>query len=86
MTMNGVKVVYNLLSWLISGVLFSNLYIIPTIILFKHTFNEIAVVPYLHYGNAFIFWLTFIAHIFHLISFGMHVAAYFAKRKYCLIK
>lgn len=81
MAMNGVKLVYNLLSWLTTGILFSNLYIIPTIILFKNTFNKIDVLAYLHYGNGFIFWLLFTANIGHLISFGMHIAAYFSKRK-----
>lgn len=81
MAMNGVKQLYNLLSWLLTGILFSNLYIIPIIILFKSTFNKEGVVAYLHYGNSFIFWLLFTANIAHLITFGMHVAAYFSKRK-----
>lgn len=82
MAMNGVKQLYNLLSWLLTGILFSTLYIIPTIILFKNTFNkDEGVEAYLHYGNPFIFWLVFTANIAHLISFGMHVAAYFSERK-----
>ncbi|XP_011141339.1 ATP-binding cassette sub-family A member 1 [Harpegnathos saltator] len=85
MAMNGVKQFYNLLSWLLTGMLVSNLYIIPTIILFKNTFNKADVLAYLHYGNAFIFWLLFIANIAHLISFGMHIAAYFSKPRFVTV-
>lgn len=79
--MNGVKLFYNLLSWLITGIIFSSFYVIPTIILFKNTFTS-NVEAYLQYGNAFIFWIIFTAHVAHLIAFGMHIAAYFAKRNY----
>jgi len=81
MGMNGVKLAYNLLSWLIIGILFSTIYIIPIIILFKNTFST-NVEAYLEYGNGFIFWLLFTAHVTHLITFGMHIAAYFSRRKY----
>ncbi|XP_018365508.1 PREDICTED: retinal-specific ATP-binding cassette transporter-like [Trachymyrmex cornetzi] len=84
MAMNGVKVVYNLLSWLITGILMSTIYIIPTIILFKNTFSD-NVEALLEYGNAFIFWLIFTAHIAHLITFGMHIAAYFSKPRFVTI-
>jgi len=80
MAMNGVTMVYNLLSWLITGIIFSTIYIVPIIILFKNTFST-NVEAFLEYGDAFIFWLLFTAHITHLISFGMHIAAYFSKRK-----
>ncbi|XP_032690164.1 phospholipid-transporting ATPase ABCA1-like isoform X2 [Odontomachus brunneus] len=85
MAMYGVNLFYNLLSWLTTGILLSNLYIIPTIILFKNSFNKIDVLAYLHYGNAFIFWLLFTANIAHLISFGMHIAAYFSKPRFVTI-
>lgn len=80
MAMNGVKLSYNLLSWLITGILFSILYVVPITILFKITFSA-NVEAYLHYGNGFIFWLIFTTHIGHLITFGMHIAAYFTRRK-----
>ncbi|CAK9811271.1 Phospholipid-transporting ATPase ABCA3 [Anthophora quadrimaculata] len=78
MAMNGVKTYQNLLSWLITGTVFSILYVVPVIILFKNTFSG-NVDPYLYYSNAFIFWLVLTIHVIHLISFGMHVAAYFSK-------
>jgi len=81
MAMNGVKLAYNLLSWLIIGILFSTIYIIPIIILFKNTFST-NVEAYLEYGNGFIIWLLFTTHVTHLITFGMHIAAYFSRRKY----
>ncbi|KAM0731026.1 Phospholipid-transporting ATPase ABCA3 [Formica fusca] len=81
MAMNGVKLSYNLLSWLITGILFSILYVVPIIILFKNTFST-NVEAYLQYGNVFIFWLVFTAHIGHLITFGMHIAAYFSKPRF----
>ncbi|XP_011050473.1 PREDICTED: ATP-binding cassette sub-family A member 1-like isoform X1 [Acromyrmex echinatior] len=84
MAMNGVKLVYNLLSWLITGILMSTIYIIPIIILFKNTFSD-NVEALLEYGNAFIFWLLFTVHIAHLITFGMHIAAYFSKPRFVTI-
>ena len=80
MAMNGVKEYQNLLSWLVTGIVFSIFYIVPIIILFKNTFSE-KVDPYLYYSNTFIFWLILTMHVGHLISFGMHIAAYFSKRK-----
>lgn len=80
MAMNGVTMAYNLLSWLITGIIFSNIYVVPIIILFKNTFST-NVEAFLEYGDAFIFWLLFTAHITHLITFGMHIASYFSKRK-----
>ncbi|XP_076644769.1 phospholipid-transporting ATPase ABCA3 [Halictus rubicundus] len=84
MAMNGVKQQQHLLSWLITGVLFSSFYIIPIIILFKNTFTK-NVEPYLYYSNTFIFWLILTIHVAHLISFGMHVAAYFSNPRYVTI-
>lgn len=81
MAMNGVKQYQNLLSWLIVGIIFSIFYTVPIIILFKNTFSG-NVDPYLYYSNTFIFWIILTAHIAHLISFGMHIAAYFSKRKF----
>ncbi|XP_017755068.1 PREDICTED: ATP-binding cassette sub-family A member 1-like [Eufriesea mexicana] len=83
MAMNGVKQYQNLLSWLITGTVFSIFYIIPMIILFKNTFSA-NVDPYLYYSNTYIFWLILTAHVAHLISFGMHVAAYFSKPRFVI--
>ncbi|KAF7399046.1 hypothetical protein HZH66_006943 [Vespula vulgaris] len=84
MTMNGVKLYQNLLSWLTTGCIFSILYVIPLIILFKNTFST-RVDPYLYYSNAFLFWILMTVHIVHLISFGMHIAAYFSKSVFVII-
>ncbi|XP_053973007.1 retinal-specific phospholipid-transporting ATPase ABCA4-like isoform X1 [Hylaeus volcanicus] len=84
MAMNGVKQYQNLLSWLITGIIFSIFYIIPILILFKNTFTG-NVDPYLYYSNTFIFWLILTAHVAHLISFGMHIAAYFSKPRFVTI-
>lgn len=81
MGMNGVQLYQNLLSWLLTGVAFSIFYILPIIVLFKNTFTG-NVEPYLYYSNSFIFWLILTVHVAHLISFGMHLAAYFSKRKF----
>ncbi|XP_076622006.1 phospholipid-transporting ATPase ABCA3 [Colletes latitarsis] len=78
MAMNGVRHYQNLLSWLITGILFSIFYIVPILLLFKNTFSG-NVDPYLYYSNTFIFWLVLTTHVAHLILFGMHIAAYFAK-------
>ncbi|XP_031838095.1 ATP-binding cassette sub-family A member 17 isoform X1 [Nomia melanderi] len=84
MAMNGVKHYQNLLSWLITGILFSIFYIVPITVLFENTFSD-NVEPYLHYSNSFIFWLILTVHVAHLISFGMHVAAYFSKPRFVTI-
>ncbi|XP_035743056.1 phospholipid-transporting ATPase ABCA1-like [Vespa mandarinia] len=84
MAMNGVKLYQNLLSWLTTGCLFSILYVIPLIVLFKNTFST-RVNPYLYYSNAFLFWILMTVHIVHLISFGMHIAAYFSKPVFVII-
>nr|XP_033321242.1 retinal-specific phospholipid-transporting ATPase ABCA4-like isoform X1 [Megalopta genalis] len=84
MAMNGVKQYQNLLSWLITSILFSIFYIIPIIVLFKNTFSK-NVVSYLYYSNTFIFWFILTMHVAHLISFGMHIAAYFSKPRFVTI-
>lgn len=85
MTMNGVKEYQTLLSWLVIGVIFSIFYVVPMTVLFKNTFS-VNVEPYLYYSNTFIFWLILTVHVTHLISFGMHIAAYFSRRKFFLNK
>ncbi|KAK2576776.1 hypothetical protein KPH14_005420 [Odynerus spinipes] len=84
MSMNGVKLYQNLLSWLITGCIFSIFYVIPIIVLFKNTFST-QVDPYLYYSNPFVFWLLMTIHVVHLISFGMHIAAYFSKPVFVVI-
>lgn len=78
--MNGVKTSWNLLSWLISGLLFSIFYISPVVILFKTTFSS-KIYPFLYYSNGFLFWLFLFLHMSHLLMFGMHVTSYFSKRE-----
>ena len=80
MSMNGVKNYQNLLSWFISGLLFSIVYITPLLILFTNAFVS-DVEPYLYYGNVFIVAIMLIAHVAHLIAFGMHIASYFSRCK-----
>ncbi|XP_076288268.1 phospholipid-transporting ATPase ABCA3 isoform X2 [Lasioglossum baleicum] len=84
MAMNGVKQYQHLLSWLITGIMFSSFYVIPIIVLFKNTFSK-NVEPYLYYSNTFIFWLILTIHVAHLISFGMHVAAYFSNPRFVTV-
>lgn len=81
MAMNGVPTYLNLLSWLVSGLIFSVSYVSALIILFNVSFTD-NVHPYIYYGNSFIFWLVLILHVGHLITFGMHISAYFSKCKY----
>ena len=78
MAMNGVPTYLNLLSWLVSGLIFSASYVTALIILFNSTFTS-NVQSYLHYGNSFIFWLVLMLHVGHLLTFGMHVSAYFSR-------
>ncbi|XP_008203603.1 phospholipid-transporting ATPase ABCA1 isoform X2 [Nasonia vitripennis] len=78
MAMNGVPTYLNLLSWLVSGLIFSVSYVSALIFLFNIAFTD-NVHPYLYYGNSFIFWIVLILHVGHLITFGMHISAYFSK-------
>ncbi|XP_014205590.1 ATP-binding cassette sub-family A member 1-like [Copidosoma floridanum] len=78
MAMNGVPTYLSLLSWLVSGLIFSLSYVTALIVSFNFAFTD-NVHPYLYYGNSFIFWLVLILHVGHLITFGMHISAYFSK-------
>lgn len=78
MSMNGVKNYQNLISWLVSGVIFSILYIIPLLLLFTNAFVS-DVEPYLNYGNVFIVAVLLIVQVTHLLAYGMHIASYFSK-------
>lgn len=80
MSMNGVKNYQNLISWLVSGVIFSILYIIPLLLLFTNAFVS-DVEPYLNYGNVFIVAVLLIVQVTHLLAYGMHIASYFSKCK-----
>ncbi|XP_033219462.1 retinal-specific phospholipid-transporting ATPase ABCA4-like isoform X2 [Belonocnema kinseyi] len=76
-SMNGVKNYENLLSWLMSGLFFSILYILPRLILFKISFSQAT--PYLYFGNIFLVGVMHYVHIVHLLAFGYHIASYFSK-------
>ncbi|XP_078049321.1 phospholipid-transporting ATPase ABCA3 isoform X2 [Augochlora pura] len=84
MAMNGVRHYQNLLSWLFTSILFSIFYIIPITELLKNTFSK-NVVPYLYYSNSFLFWFILTMHVAHLVSFGMHIGAYFSKPRFVTI-
>ncbi|XP_033219403.1 phospholipid-transporting ATPase ABCA1-like isoform X2 [Belonocnema kinseyi] len=78
MSMSGVKNYQNLLSWLISGLFFSILYIVPRIALLKITFsseNE----PYLNFGDVYLVATMHFVHIVHLLAFGFHITVYFSR-------
>lgn len=80
MAMNGVSNCVNLLSWLVTGLIFSISYTVPIVILLNFTSTEYAL-PYLYYGNSFLFWFVLTVHVGHLITFGMHISAYFTRCK-----
>ncbi|XP_043460752.1 phospholipid-transporting ATPase ABCA1-like [Leptopilina heterotoma] len=78
MAMNGVKNYQSLLSWLISGLLFSVLYIVPRVIFLCVCFYSDCQ-PLLYYGNAILVIFMHFLNIIHLLSFGYHVSSYFSK-------
>lgn len=78
MSVNGVKNIQNLFSWLISGAMFSVVYLAPIVIMLKY-FLPPTLLPYLLYGNSFIVWFLLTIHTCHVIAFGMHITAYFWK-------
>ncbi|KAJ8686329.1 hypothetical protein QAD02_022123 [Eretmocerus hayati] len=76
MSMNGVSNALNLLSWLLSGWLFLSLFcVIPIIIVLLISTG--AVISFWYFANPFIIGLVFVAHIGHLLMYGIHVSAYF---------
>ena len=80
MAMNGVPTYLNLLSWLVSGIIFNSILISALLILFNTSFSG-NVYPYMYHGNSLILWLVLIFHVTHLFAFGMHIAAYFSRCK-----
>ncbi|KAH0563706.1 hypothetical protein KQX54_004924 [Cotesia glomerata] len=78
MSVNGLKTSINMLSWLISGALYSTTYLLPIVVLLKH-FMPPKVKPFLLYGNAFIVWIALFLHTCHVIAFGYHISSYFWK-------
>ncbi|XP_014205585.1 ATP-binding cassette sub-family A member 2-like [Copidosoma floridanum] len=83
MAMNGVPNYLNLLSWLLSGLIFSLLYTVPIVILSNIWFE--GKTPLLYDGNSFIFWLILTLHAAHLFTYGMHISAYFTRSKFLTI-
>lgn len=78
MSMNGVSNGLNLLSWIISGLIFMSIScVLPMIILLITSTGD--ALPYLNYGSPFIMWLVLTFHVAHLLAFGVHVSAYFSK-------
>ncbi|XP_014230700.1 ATP-binding cassette sub-family A member 1-like [Trichogramma pretiosum] len=78
MAINGVPNFLNLLSWLVTGILLSLFYIIPIVIVVNFTSSHTAL-PFLYYGNTFILLMILLFNITHLITFGMHISAYFTR-------
>ncbi|XP_058807202.1 uncharacterized protein LOC131673316 [Phymastichus coffea] len=79
MAMNGVPNHLNLLSWLVSALIFSMLYITPITLLLTLYTTEDVPMSFIHYGNPFILWLLLVLNVAHLVTFGMHVSAYFTR-------
>ncbi|XP_014296992.1 phospholipid-transporting ATPase ABCA1 [Microplitis demolitor] len=78
MSVNGLKTRMNLLSWLVSGAIYSTTYLLPIVLLLKH-FMPPKVRPFLLYGDAFIVWIALFIHACHVITFGYHISSYFWK-------
>lgn len=81
MSVNGVRNVQNLLSWLISGVMFSVVYLAPIVIMLKY-FLPPMLLTYLTYSNGFIVWIVLTIHVCHIMAFAMHTTAYLWRREW----
>lgn len=81
MSMNGVPNYLNLLSWLATGMIFSLLYTVPIILILSLAADE-GSREFIEYGSPFIVWLVMALNIGHIITFGMHVSAYFTRCMY----
>lgn len=82
MAIHGVETYEHLLSWLVTGMILSNLYMIPFLVTIKYSFTPDGSQAYWGNGNIFIFWLFLMCHISHLTSLGMHVYSWFNRREY----
>ena len=74
MSMYGVPTYLNLLSWMISGIIFNVILIILTMVLFK-------VWPGKLNGNMFLFFIMVFLTFASVISYGIHVSSYFSRSK-----
>ncbi|KAF7990497.1 hypothetical protein HCN44_000302 [Aphidius gifuensis] len=78
MSLNGIKNWMNLLSWLVTGVIWNFLLLIPIVLMLKFSW-----VPesnaFMEKGNPILIFMAFSLHIVHLLCFGYHIASYFNK-------
>ncbi|XP_044010225.1 phospholipid-transporting ATPase ABCA3-like [Aphidius gifuensis] len=78
MSLNGIKDWMSLLSWLVTGVIWNFLLLIPIVLMLKFSW-----VPesnaFMEKGNPVLIFMAFSLHIVHLLCFGYHVASYFNK-------
>ncbi|KAF7992262.1 hypothetical protein HCN44_001587 [Aphidius gifuensis] len=81
MSVNGVKNQTNLLSWLVTGAIWSTSYLLPIVLLLKF-FYPPHVAPFLDHGNPFIVWLALLLQTIQTFCFGYHLSSYFWKPSY----
>lgn len=85
LSMNGASAAESLLSWIVSGVVFDFLFVVlPTIYMAGTTYNGERI--FFYHGNVLVIGLMFLVHLSHLLTFGLHVSAYFTKGAYGPLK
>lgn len=78
MSMNGVSKCQNAFSWLLSGSIFSVLYITPiALVLTMYPFSTME--AYFVNSNFFLVWLFLFVHIAHGIAFVSFIASLFSR-------
>lgn len=81
MSLNGIENWMNLLSWLVTGIIWNFFLLIPIVLMLKFSWVSESN-AFMEKGNPFLIFLAFSLHIVHLSCFGYHIASYFNKRKF----
>ncbi|KAF7990337.1 hypothetical protein HCN44_000142 [Aphidius gifuensis] len=76
MSLNGVDNWLNLLSWLVTGVIWNMPLVVTIVLLLKYSWVS-DVHLFLTNGNTIVVILLLLLHVIHLFCFGYHVASYF---------
>lgn len=78
MSLNGVDNWLNLMSWLVTGIIWNILLVVNIVLLLKYSWVS-DVRSFLTNGNEIVVILVLLLHVIHLFCFGYHMASYFNK-------
>lgn len=84
MVVNGVKTWMNLMSWLVTGVIWSIVYLLPIVLLLRFSWHSDET-PFLACGNSLVLFLALLMLGINNFCFGYHLSSYFRTRKFIFI-